>query len=136
MEDDIQIGQAANVEIEQWKDFVVKQQQATPEHLESTAKSVSTIISATLVIFLAFAEKGIKTKAEQIVVFSLVLWIISLIISFLVQFPFPYRYSSLSTNTYIQKHKKLVKLKFVLLISSVLFYIGGLVILVFKFICV
>ncbi len=108
-------------ETTQWQEFMIKEQQETPHRLETVGKSLSGMISVTLSIILVFSANILKTNT--IPVYVLVIWIIALFLSFLVIFPFPYRYNTQSPQTYKEAHKRITVVKYTILILSVIAYL-------------
>lgn len=130
--DNIQIAKSATPETKAWRIFMLEQEQKTPERLEDVAKALSGMVSVTLAIFLSIGKIEFASPNATIAI-ALIIWLISLVLSFLVVFPFPYSYSKQSAKTFINAHKKIVRVKYVLLITSTLFYLMALGILSVKF---
>ncbi|MCP5050384.1 MAG: hypothetical protein GY940_24690 [bacterium] len=123
-------GKPATEETKSWKDFLLKEQQETPQRLEDAAKFLSGMISVSLTIFLSlFGKNSIAGLDRSMVSILLLLWVASLMFSFLVLFPKQYHYSTHSIQTFQAAHKKIIKLKRFLLILSLVFYLISLVIL-------
>ncbi len=114
---------------ELWYDFIIREKQATPQRIENAAKAVGGIISITLTLLLALFDNKQDLMSIDSYETVIVLWLIAAIVAFLVIFPFPYRYSSLSINSFIKSHRRTVIVKYVLLVVSVIAYLVGLVLL-------
>ena len=133
--DNIQIGKSATPETKAWRTFILEQEQKTPERLEDVAKALSGMVSVTLAIFLSIGKQEFANSTDNIIATALIIWLVSLLLSFLVVFPFPYRYSKQSAKTFIAAHKKTKRTKCILLVISTLFYLTALGILSVKFFC-
>lgn len=120
-------------EKEKWYGFQLKEEQETPKRLEDAAKFLASMISISLTIF--FSVSGHKGGSKIGNFFweyvALTLWIISLITSFFVLFPFRYRFSPQSIKTFIESHKKTIQVKRAFLIISLIFFSLALIILGF-----
>ena len=132
--DNIIIGKSATPETKAWRTFMLEQEQKTPERLEDVAKALSGMVSVTLAIFLSIGKPAFD-KPDNAIAISLIIWLASLLLAFLVVFPFPYRYSKQSAKTFINAHKKTKRTKYILLIASTLLYLTALSILSVKFFC-
>jgi hypothetical protein len=122
--------QPAGPEKESWYMFRLKEEQETPIRLEDAAKFLSSMIAVSLTIFLSVTGKdGSVSVSVTKMLLVLVPWILSLLTSFFVLFPFRYKYSKDSIKTFQDAHKKIVKTKRTLLIFSLGFYFLALVIL-------
>ena len=133
--DKIQIGKSATPETKAWRTFMLEQEQKTPERLEDVAKALSGMVSVTLAIFLTIGKPEFASNTDNTIATALIIWLVSLLLSFLVVFPFPYRYSKQSAKTFIAAHKRTKRTKYMLLITSTLLYLIALSILSVKFFC-
>lgn len=131
--DNIQIAKSATPETKAWRTFMLEQEQKTPERLEDVAKAMSGMVSVTLAIFLTIGKQEFEDSPDVTIATALIIWLVSLVLSFLVVFPFPYGYSKQSAKTFINVHKKIVRAKYVLLITSTVLYLMALGILSVKF---
>jgi len=124
------VAKTAGKEKEKWYEHIIKEEQETPKRLENAAKAISGIISITLTLLLSAFEKesDILTFAHYTSI--VILWLLSVIIAFFVIFPFPYRYSKISINSYIKMLKKVVLIKYSLLLISTLLYLTGMILLI------
>ncbi len=125
------VGVPAGPEKESWVRFQGLQQQETPKRMEDAAKFLASMISVSLAIFLSVGGKdGLSGASAPVsVLISVVCWFFSLLFSFVVMFPFPYRYAKDSVNDYRRAHGKMVRVKRVFLFVSVGFYFVALLIL-------
>ncbi len=119
-------------EDEAWIAYIHDEIRATPDRLEDAAKFIATMIGISLTIFLAIAKSGDKIEITGSVKAALLAWLLSLLLSFLVVFPFRYRCLSSSAQSIRQMHRRIVRLKWWLLLLSVVFFLGALSILIFK----
>jgi hypothetical protein len=104
--DKVQIGKSATPETKAWRAFMLEQEQKTPERLEDVAKALSGMVSITLAIFLTIGRQEFENSPDVTIAIALIIWLVSLILSFLVVFPFPYSYSKQSAKTFINTHKR------------------------------
>ena len=117
-----------------WYEYTWREKQETPNRLEDAAKFLSTMISISLSIFLAIGKKSFENSGNNFLIkLSVLLWILSLLVSFLVLFPWRYRYSSILVNSIKEMHQKVVRDKYGLLIISTVLFVAALSILVFLF---
>ena len=125
-EEQTHTGRPAGPEKEKWRDFQLAEQQKTPERMENAAKAIGGIISITLTLLLSLLSD--KDKAFQLEHFSLVviLWLGAVVLAFFVIFPFPYRYSTLSINSFRKAHHRAGRVKYVLLVISAMAYLVGM----------
>jgi hypothetical protein len=124
--------QPAGPEKESWYMFRLKEEQETPARYEEAAKFLATMISISLTIFLSVSgiSGGISPGgAAKGVTVILIIWLVSLFCSFLVLFPFPYKFADASIDTFKDAHKKIVKNKRTLLKLSVGLYFIALFLL-------
>ena len=125
----------AGPEKESWYQYRMKEEQETPKRLEDAAKFLAFMISVSLTIFLAVT--GASGKGDFSIsrgaAAALIFWILSLLLSFFVLFPFRYRFSSVSIKTFQQVHQGIVRVKRSLLILSLVFFFTALLLLVYLF---
>ena len=131
--DKIQIAKSATPETKAWREFMLEQEQKTPERLEDVAKALSGMVSVTLAIFLTIGRQEFENSPSVTIAIALIIWLVSLVLSFLVVFPFPYRYNKQSAKTFISAHEKIKRTKYFLLITSTVLYLTALSILSVKF---
>ncbi len=113
-----------------WYEYILKAQQETPNRLEDAAKFLAGMISISLSIFLAVGKTAFEKYADSAgIKAAVILWILSLVFSFLVLFPWRYKYVSVDVENIKAVHRRIVYNKYVLLIMSSTFFLGALVIL-------
>jgi hypothetical protein len=130
-------GKFAAPDKQKWYDFQLREIQDTPKRYEDAAKFLSSMISISLAIFLSVSG---KTGFREIgpfawVITGLILWMVSLVLSFFVLFPFRYRFAADSIETFQRTHQKIVCVKRFLLILSLVFFFIALLILVVLSLC-
>ena len=117
-----------------WYEYIWRQQQDTPERIEDAAKFMATMISVSLTIFLAIGKSTFESPEISCQIkIAIILWITSLICSFLVLFPWRYSYSSVSVKSVKKMHRKIVLVKYTLLIVCLVLFLIALSILAFLF---
>lgn len=110
-------------------------EQKTPERIEDAAKFLSGMISISLTIFLKLNPDGFKEMAGSgLLNAAVILWIFSLVCTFLVLFPAPYRYNDSSSASIKKMHKRVVKYKYWMLGLGAGFFIVALGVLVALFV--
>ena len=116
---------------ESWYKYINSMQQGTPSRLEDVAKYISTMISLCLTIVLAVkGGNGLSASSGFIwVKAAIAIWLLSLVSSFLVLFPWHYKYASDSVDSIKETHRKIVTRKYVLLVISVLLFLCGMMLL-------
>ena len=106
-------------------------QQQTPQRIEDAAKFLSGMISISLTIFLKLNPEGFKAVAGSgLLNAAVLLWIASLVFTFLVLFPAPYRYNDSSAATIKRMHDKVVRYKYGMLAAGAVLFLGALGVLV------
>jgi hypothetical protein len=115
---------------EEWLEYVRREERGTLDRLEDAAKFLATMISVSLTIFASVTKAGNVMVLQGIARIALVAWLLSLLLAFLVLFPFRYRFISFSVKSIKAKYRKIVHLKWGLLISSTLLFLAALTILV------
>ncbi len=126
---EIKTSRPAGKDKEKWADFIVEEKQKTPARIENAAKAIGGIISITLTLLISLLQN--RSEAVKLPNYKTVilLWLVSAILAFFVIFPFPYRYNSLSINSFIKSHNRTVIVKYSLLVISVLLYLAGMILL-------
>ncbi len=117
-------------EEEDWLTFIRKQKQQTVTRIEEAGKALATMLSIALSILLAagkFATDSTPPAGE--VKWGLAIWLVSLLLSFVVLFPIPYRVNPQSAKDIERWHKKVNNVKYALLAASVLSFLAALTIL-------
>ena len=134
-EDPIRTSHPITPETKSWQKHIWEQQQKTLERIEDVAKTLSGMVSVSLAIFLSVGkaqfeqEHGLGTS----ITFALVLWLFSLLVSFLVSFPFPYRYNDASVASYRKAHHGIRQVKYGMLIFAMFLFLVALGILSWRF---
>jgi hypothetical protein len=120
---------------EDWLEYINQEERKTPERLEDAAKFLATMIAISLSIFTAVSKAG---GVQGVQVFkwpagiALFAWLLSLLFAFLVLFPFRYRCLSTSVKSIKAMHRRVVRIKWVLLILSSFLFFAALCILVVR----
>jgi len=109
-----------------WQEYVKEQQAKEGERVEDAAKFLSGMISISLAIFVKINPQAFNLMADTwwaaVVV---VLWLLSLGLSFFVFFPFGYRYHPEVPSSIQAFHEKMVRRKRGLLLwSMVCFFLA------------
>jgi hypothetical protein len=109
-----------------WYEYLWRAEQETPNRLEDAAKFLATMISVSLTLFLAVGKNSFEKHLDSPVIkMAVVFWILSLVSSFWVMFPYRYRYVSHSVQSIKEMNSRIVKTKYRLLVLSLsLFFIG------------
>jgi len=121
---------SASKEKQKWQEFIWEEKQKTPARLENAAQSIGAIISITLTLIISLLHdvKEVISLAHYKTV--IILWLIASVLAFFIIFPFPYRYSKLSINSFIQSHNRTITIKYISLIVSTILYLSGMILLV------
>ena len=113
-----------------WYEYIWREKQDTPNRLEDAAKFLATMISISLSIFLAIGKTSFENYENRTLLkLSVLLWILSLLVSFSVLFPWRYSYSSTSVSSIKEMNQKVVRDKYWLLIASLVLFLTALSIL-------
>jgi len=117
-----------------WYAYIWQEQQQSPNRLEDAAKFLASMISISLTIFLAVGKTAFENIARHgPVKVAVVLWLVSLLFSFFVLFPWRYRFVSESIQSIKAMHQKVVRVKRVLLILSLVLFLAALTLLAVLF---
>jgi hypothetical protein len=120
-------GRPATPEEEAWLAFRRQAEQETPKRLEEAAKYLSGMISIAFTIFLTRDEAVFRqTETANQVGAACWLWLASLLLTFLVIFPFPWRQSSRSAADIERVHRRSVRLKYGLLVAGAALFLLAL----------
>ena len=110
-----------------WYDYIWKAEQETPNRLEDAAKFMATMISISFTIFLSGGKSLFENyQGSPCLKIALILWVLSLLFSFLVLFPQKYEYLSCSVADIKRMNQKITKRKGRLLIISLGLYLLAL----------
>ena len=117
-----------------WLEYTWREKQETPKRLEDAAKFLATMISISLTIFLAIGKTAFENyKGTFLLKLSILTWVLSLLVSFFVLFPWRYRYFSESVKSIKEIHQNVVRDKYFLLIISLCLFLSALSILTYLF---
>jgi predicted membrane channel-forming protein YqfA (hemolysin III family) len=110
-----------------WIEHQRKEQQEAPRRLEETAKYLSGLSAISLTIMLGPYSETLKTfRTTAGLKLGIVCWLISIVCTLAVVFPFRYRYIGNSESSVRNVHRKITKVKFTLLLTGALFYLTGI----------
>ena len=110
-----------------WIEHQRKENQEGPRRLEDTAKYLSGLASLSLTIMLGPYSEIFKTfKGSAGLKIGITCWLISILFTLAVVFPFRYHYVSNSDSSIRKMNKRIAKIKFGFLLTGVLFYIVGI----------
>ena len=117
-----------------WYEFFWREQQETPNRIEDAAKFLASMISISLSIFLAVGKAAFEKSSNNFLLqLALVCWILALISSFFVLFPWPYHYISESLNSMKKIHRRVVRDKYIILIMATILFLFALSALTYLF---
>jgi hypothetical protein len=115
-----------------WLEWQQKEKQETVKRLEDTAKYLSGISSLSLSILLGVNREALKLFSNTIgLKIALCCWLLSIVLTLIVVFPFPYKYASNSADSIRALYKRIGQTKFLLLILGTLLYLIGLSMMVY-----
>ena len=118
----------ATPEDQSWLEHSWKNQQEEPSRLEDAAKFLAGMISISLTIFLKINQDGAVSIAKyEGTSWIVVSWLLSLIFSFAVLYPFSYRFAPNSVDSIKKMHQRVVRTKQILLAVSVALFLLSLV---------
>ena len=124
----------ADTATQKWHEYILKQQMETPKRLEEVARYLSGMISITLTIFLVGDEKAFQESNNTTwVVIASVVWLISLLLTLIVQFPWRYHYAPESAESVQNMHDRIVRNKYRALVTATALFVLALGILVAVF---
>lgn len=110
-----------------WQEYGRELEQKTPERLEDAAKFLAGMISITLTLFANTLRKDALVEATPLGLKIIGgIWLLSLLLAFAVIFPLWYRYNEQSAESVKLLHRKVVKTKYILLLSAVLLFLLAL----------
>jgi hypothetical protein len=123
-------GKPSAPDTKSWFEYIWKEKQQTPNRLEDAAKFLAGMISISLSIFLAIGESAFENYETSCTIkAAVILWLFSLLVSFFVLFPWRYSFISDSVQSIKAMHRRVIRVKQVLLIISLLFFLAALTIL-------
>lgn len=115
---------------DRWYDYILSTKQNEPNRLEDAAKFLATIISLSLTIFLTMAggNSDLKTHPQfPLIKLAIATWLLALLSAFFVLFPWRYHYLENSVQSIKKTHQKLVRVKQIFLILSLILFLAALV---------
>lgn len=120
-------GRLATPEEASWQAFRLQSLQETPKRLEEAAKYLSGMISIAFTLFLTRDEKVFQQAEHSTAVgWAVWLWLGSVLLTFLVIFPFPWRQASPAAADIERAHRASVRLKYGLLIAGTVLFLVAL----------
>lgn len=120
--------------VKKWEEHQLAQRLETPKRLEEVAKYLSGMMSISLTIFLIADKTLFQTANSFWVYMASALWLLSLVITLVVQFPRTYRYSENSVASIQNMHQKVVRYKYrALVLATVLFVMALGILLIVAF---
>lgn len=115
-----------------WIEHQRKEKQEAPRRLEDIAKFLSGLFSVSLIIILSPYSEVLKAnRTSGCLQLGVLCWLVSLLFTLAVIFPFRYRYISNSEISIREMHNKIVKVKFFCLLSGTLLYLAGISLIVY-----
>jgi hypothetical protein len=127
--------QKASPEAVKWHEYQLATRQKEPERIEDAAKFLSGMISISLTLFLKINPDTFRDSVvEYSLMAAVVFWLLSLVFSFLVLFPVPFRYNRSSAEDIERMHVRSVNYKYFWLMFSAGFFVVALGILTWKYI--
>lgn len=115
-----------------WIEFQFKDKQDTLKRLEDTAKYLSGLSSVSLTILVAPNKEVFSLFTHSwLLKTGIISWLISILFTLAVLFPFRYRYMENSAQSIKTMFKKTTAIKYTLLILGTFFYVAGICITVF-----
>jgi hypothetical protein len=117
-----------------WLEWQQKEKQESVKRLEDTAKFLSGISSLSLSILLGVNREALKQSSNNVgMKVALCCWLLSVVLTLIVVFPFRYKYASNSADSIRALFKRISHTKFLLLIFGALLYLAGLSIMVYLY---
>lgn len=117
-----------------WIEFQRKEKQETIKRLEEAAKYLSGISSLSLSVVLGVNRDALKGLSNDFELKGgICCWLLSIVLTLVVVFPFRYRYAENSAESIRMMHKKISNAKFLLLIAGALLYIAGISMLTYLY---
>ena len=117
-----------------WLAHAQKEKQEAPKRLEETAKFLVAIVSISLTVFISNRPEGLETWTDTAFIGVAVIWMISVLLSFFVLFPWRYQFNPESAEDIERAYRKISNTKWLWLVLSLAFYLLGLGIALFAFI--
>ena len=121
----------ASPEVKAWHDRQLEMQQKQPERIEEAAKFLSGMISISLTIFLSMDKAAFKgMESSTAIKVSMMSWLLSLLLSFMVLLPLPFFYNKNSAEAIQKMNQRVVRYKYSFLITATVLFFGALAVLV------
>ncbi len=76
-----------------WLAHAQKEKQEAPKRLEETAKFLVAIVSISLTVFISKRPEGLAAWTDKAFIGVAVIWMISVLLSFFVLFPWRYKFN-------------------------------------------
>jgi Na+/melibiose symporter-like transporter len=115
-----------------WIEHQRKESQGTLKRLEEVAKYLSGLSSVSLAVMLGPSSDIFKELRHTAgLKIGITCWLVSIIFTLIVVFPFRYRYASNSASSIREMYKKITSIKFTLLLFGTLFFLVGIVIVTY-----
>lgn len=119
-------GTLADPEASHWLSYERKVREETPKRLEDAAKFLAGMVSITFTIFVRLDVDAFKGASAGLLYLTVICWLLSLCLAFLVIFPVRFKYASQSAESISIMHKRVVGRKYVLLVASVILFMIAL----------
>jgi hypothetical protein len=127
-EDVIQIKAVpASAEEKSWIEHYRTESQGAMKRLEETAKYISGLSSVSLTLMLGPNKEVFSTLHSPVLLKAgIVSWLLSILLTLAVVFPFRYRFVSNSYSSIKRTHSRIIRVKFIFLILGSLLFLAGL----------
>lgn len=117
----------ATTEEKSWIEYQRNESQGTLKRLEETAKYLSGVSSISLTIILGPDHEIFKTlHNSNLLKTGIVCWLLSILFTLAVVFPFRYRYIGNSFSSIRSTHQRIARFKFAFLILGSILYLTGI----------
>ena len=124
----------ATSEEKSWIEYQRSESQGTLKRLEETAKYLSGLSSISLTIILGPNHDIFKTlQNTSLLKAGMISWLLSILFTLVVVFPFRYRYIGNSFSSIRHTHQKIARLKFAFLILGAILYLTGISLVVYLY---
>lgn len=119
-------GTPTSPDVAHWLSYERKVREETPKRLEDAAKFLAGMVSITFTIFVRLDVDAFKGASAGLLYLTVICWLLSLGLAFLVIFPVRFKYASQSAESISIMHKRVVERKYVLFVSSVVLFMVAL----------
>lgn len=117
-----------------WIEYQRTESQGTLKRLEETAKYLSGLASVSLTIMLGPNKEVFSAlRNTALLKAGIISWLISILLTLAVVFPFRYRYASNSSTSIKRTYRKIARIKFSFLILGALLFLTGLSLIAWLF---